>query len=91
MPRLFETKCRTPRFESAPTRGIYTVGSEQASLRHTLQFAYCCFRQDLTGFTTQHCTGPIHQHRPMYSIPCREDPQRGIQPRYSGLRVTGHR
>ena len=60
---LFEIRSRTPRIEPNPTRGIYGIGSEQANLRHTLQFAYCCFRQDLTGFTTQYCTGPIHQHR----------------------------
>ena len=32
--------------------------SDRAALQHILASAYCCFRQDLTGFTPEDRTGP---------------------------------
>ena len=44
------------------TAGMPAASSGQMALRHTRQSTYCCFRQDLTGFMAENCTGPGRQH-----------------------------
>jgi len=50
-----------PGFEPNLPDVTQAAGSNQAGLRHTEEFAYCCFLPDLTGFTKFCCAGPNRQ------------------------------
>lgn len=81
--------CRTPRNRRRPIRGNHAVSSSQASSRHTPMTAYRCSVPRLTRFTGRYCARPgcqHHLHAPAVQI---KRLNRGIHPRYSGLRIQG--
>jgi hypothetical protein len=58
------------------------------SYHDTGRFTYRCFLPDLTEFVTSCCVAPDRvPHKARVTV----DPKKGIQPRVSGFRVTGHR
>ena len=67
----------------------FGAGSSQVDPRHPRGPAYRCFLPDLTGFTGSRRVGPGSQHRRPGTVALGGGPPRGIQPRWSGLRVEG--
>ena len=69
-----------------------SAGSRQVALRHTDQNAYRCYLPVLTGFgkdlLRRTWRSTLHTCRPHIQM---VHLRRGIRPRYSGLRATGHR
>ncbi len=64
-------------------------GSGQAALRHPELAVYRCFLPDLTGFTGLRRVEPGLQRRIARADSAGPGLERGIPPRYSGLRVQG--
>ncbi len=87
--RLLQRPCTRPRSEFlvCTTR----ASSDPATLRHPELSTYGCFLPDLTRFVVLRRAGPDHQRRFAKAVPGETTPQTGIEPRWSGLRVTGHR
>jgi hypothetical protein len=65
------------------------ANSSQAPLRHPESTPYRCFLPDLAGFEGFCRAGPSLQRRLSETVPRNYGPQKGIQSRYSGLRVQG--
>jgi len=88
---LINLICRAPANRNDVTRGIAAGCSRQTCPRHIEVPAYCCFRQDLTGFTGFYCTGPISQRPLLPPYRTASCLNAGVKPCYSGLQVTGYR
>ncbi len=76
---------------SSPPQSEGWPGGLRISSRHdTNRLVYRCFLPDLTGFTSVCCVG---SNPPPWSAPagCAATLKKGLQPRVSGFRVTGHR
>jgi hypothetical protein len=67
----------------------WSACSDQAPLRRPGVATYRCFLPDLTGFVGSRRAGPNLHCRSAMLVSIRPQPQRGIRPRYSGLRVQG--
>ncbi len=80
------TWLRTLRRTLSTTPQIVIVWPEPA--HDTGWMTYRCFLPDLTGFVTTCCMA-ADQGQPLGHGAM--DPQKGIQPRISGFRATGHR
>ena len=63
--------------------------STQVLPRHPKVTAYRCFLPNLAGFTGFRRVGPKYQRPSKMPEATLSNPQKGIQPRCSGLRVQG--
>ena len=70
---------------------LRAANSSRESLQHTAVTTYRCYLPVLTGFVGCRCTGPSLQRRLPVAANRPLSPRVGLQPRYSGFRVTGHR
>ena len=78
-----------PSHRHRPNRHIRVDDSGQALPRHPQYLVYRCFLPDLAGFTRLRRVGPNLQYRQPLTAAHQPGLKRGIQPRYSGLRVQG--
>ena len=78
-----------PSHRHRPNRHIGVDDSGQALPRHPQYLAYRCFLPDLAGFARLRRVGPNLQYRQPLTAAHQPGLKRGIQPRYSGLRVQG--
>ena len=88
---LLNLNAAHPKSENQKPQGTKHSLLKAKHTRAHMKIRCCCFRQDLTGFTSSYCTGPISQRPLLLPCPTVSHLKTGIKPSYSGLEVTKHR